>query len=138
MVRSIFAVALASTVALTATPAAAVTCYLLIDRSGNVVYRDIFPPVDLSDAGASERKALRARNEHMIAMEADACPRLEFIAGAGSDTRINLEAMGDMPPGISVGAGTQSPAAEPPRRSPAPPARATPGKNAGNATGVRN
>ena len=75
--------------------ASGMTCYLVLDRNDNVIYQDIFPPLDLSDAGDAERKAMRARNEHMIAMETDRCPRLELIAGPGVGTRINLEEMGD-------------------------------------------
>jgi len=75
--------------------ASAVTCYLVLDRNDNVVYQDIYPPVDLSDEGAAERKAMRARNEHMIAMETDRCAPLEFVGGAGTGPRINLENMGD-------------------------------------------
>jgi len=83
--------------ALLATPdASAVTCYIILDRNDNVVYQDIYPPVDLSDEGAAERKAMRARNEHMIAMETDRCAPLEFVpGGAGTGARINLENMGD-------------------------------------------
>ena len=73
----------------------AVTCYLVVDRNDNVVYQDIYPPVDLSDAGAAERTAMRARNEHMIAMETDRCVPLEFVGGGGTGPRINLENMGE-------------------------------------------
>lgn len=138
MIRSIFAIVLAATAVLATAPATAVTCYLLIDRNGTVVYRDIFPPVDLSDAGASERQALRARNEHMIAMEVAACPRLEFIVGAGSDARLDLSAMGEVPPGISIGSGTESAAPVSSRRPATPPARATPGKSTGSGAAVKN
>ena len=100
---------------LAAPHASAMTCYLVLDRNDNVVYQDIFPPVDLSDAGDAERKAMRARNEHMIAMETDRCPRLELVAGVGTGTRINLENMGEpimkppaAPAGGSSGASTTS------------------------------
>ena len=136
MVRSIFAIALGAAAMLAVTPATAVTCYLLIDRNGNVVYRDIFPPVDLSEAGADERKALRARGEHMISMEVGACPRLEFIVGAGSDARLDLSAMGDTPPGISVAPATDSIAPVSSRRTSTPAARSTPNKGTGTGTGA--
>jgi len=113
-----------------ATPARAVTCYLLLDRNDNVVYRDVYPPVDLSEKGDAERRALRARNEHMVAMEVDKCPRLEFIAGAGTGNRIDFENIGDLPPGVSVTPGADkapaparkpkaAPASKPPAASPA-------------------
>jgi hypothetical protein len=104
----VLALSLCGAAALLASPASAITCYRILDASDNVVYQDIFPPIDLSESGDAERKALRARNEHMIAMESDRCPRLEFVAG----NRINLEEMGQQPPGISI-----SPAGSAPGRS---------------------
>jgi hypothetical protein len=92
---TILALAICAATGLATPAASAMTCYLVLDRNDNVVYQDIFPPVDLSDAGEAERKAMRARNEHMIAMETDRCPRLELIAGPGVGLRINLEEMGD-------------------------------------------
>ena len=89
------ALAICAATALAAPAASAVTCYLVLDRNDNVVYQDIFPPVDLSDQGEAERKAMRARNEHMISMETDRCPRLELLAGPGVGLGINLEEMGD-------------------------------------------
>jgi len=123
--------------ALLATPdASAVTCYIILDRNDNVVYQDIYPPVDLSDEGAAERKAMRARNEHMIAMETDRCAPLEFVpGGAGSGARINLENMGDpilgsaaKPLGNANVAPTGKRSTSPPAPKPAPanaPAKAT-------------
>lgn len=102
----ILALSLCGAAALLAPPASAVTCYRILDANDNVVYQDIYPPIDLSDSGDAERKALRARNEHMIAMESDRCPRLEFVAG----NRINLDEMGQQPPGISISPGAGAPA----------------------------
>ena len=113
----ILALSLCGAAALLASPASALTCYRILDANDNVIYQDIYPPIDLSDGGDAERKALRARNEHMIAMESDRCPRLEFVAG----NRINLEEMGQQPPGISI-----SPAAGAPAKSSGTPA--TPSK----------
>ena len=92
---TLLALTLCTAAAIASPHASAVTCYLVFDRNDNVVYQDIFPPVDLSDAGEAERKAMRARNEHMIAMETDRCPRMELLAGPGVGLRINLEEMGD-------------------------------------------
>jgi hypothetical protein len=92
---SLLALTTFAAAALAAPPAYAVTCYQVLDRNDNVVYQDIFPPLDLSEAGEAERRAMRARNEHMIAMESDRCPRLELIAGPGVGLSINLEEMGD-------------------------------------------
>ena len=41
-------------------PAAALTCYFLIDRNDNVVYRDTYPPVDLSAGAAITSSRWRA------------------------------------------------------------------------------
>lgn len=125
---SLFALAVCAAAA--ATPAGAVTCYLLVDRNDNVVYRDVFPPVDLSESGDAERKALRARNEHMVAMEVEKCPRLEFITGAGTGTRINLEDMGDLPAGITVKPGSEKSTVAPAKRSATPAAKPAPAKAA--------
>jgi len=112
--------------ALLASPdAAAVTCYIILDRNDNVVYQDIYPPVDLSDAGDAERKAMRARNEHMIAMESDRCAPLEFVpGGAGPGARINLENIGD--PVLGSQAKPSSDARPPAKRGSAAPPAAKP------------
>lgn len=119
------------------TPSASgMTCYLVLDRNDNVIYQDIFPPLDLSDAGDAERKAMRARNEHMIAMETDRCPRLELVAGQGAG-RINLEQMSepmmlkpsadpDNAPAITRSGSAPAPAkAKPAPKAPAKPAPAS-------------
>ena len=51
--------------------AAAVPCYLIIDRNETVIFRDTSPPFDLSVANAPERAALRKRGEHLIIAEFD-------------------------------------------------------------------
>ena len=102
-----------------ASPAGAVTCYLLLDRNDNVVYRDVYPPVDLSEKGDAERKVLRARQEHMVSMEVERCPRLEFIAGAGPGSRIDFDNIGDLPAGVTVTPGTDKAPPPAPRRKPA-------------------
>jgi hypothetical protein len=64
---------------------------VVLDRSDNVVYRDVYPPVDLSDAGAPEREAMRRRGEFMMFMESDLCPRLEFFTGVAGSVTLRLE-----------------------------------------------
>ena len=67
--------------------AGATQCYTVLDRSDNVVYRGTVPPIDLSDRGNAERDAMRQRGQHMIAMDADRCPGVEYFTGtAGSPT----------------------------------------------------
>jgi len=63
----------------------ALTCHIVLDRADTVVYRDIVPPVDLSDRGRAARTAMRQRGEFLLVIEADQCSR--FVAttgGAGS------------------------------------------------------
>ena len=74
-------------------------CYTVLDRSDNVVYRGTIPPIDLSDKGIPEREAMRQRGQHMIAMDADRCPGVEFFTGtAGSSTLSVDEIVGGIRP----------------------------------------
>jgi hypothetical protein len=58
MHQTTFALALAGAAgALLAAPASAVTCYQLLDRKDNVVYRDIYPPVDWAAATGARAKS---------------------------------------------------------------------------------
>ena len=77
---------------LLAAPAAqAVTCYVVMDRNDNVVYRDVVPPVDLSDAGRPAREAMRQRGEFFLFHEADVCPRVEFVTGTAGTVTLSLD-----------------------------------------------
>jgi hypothetical protein len=71
--------------------AEALTCYVVLDRTENVLYRDVYPPVDLSDAGRAERDAMRARGEFLMFMESEQCPRLEFFTGAAGSVALRLD-----------------------------------------------
>jgi hypothetical protein len=64
-----------------AATAGATSCYIILDRSDNVVYRDTTPPVDLSDRGSAERAALRQRGDFLLMIDADQCAR--FVATTG-------------------------------------------------------
>jgi hypothetical protein len=77
--------------ALFAAPAAALTCYTVLDRNDNVIYRDTYPPVDLSDQGVAERQRMRDRREHLLAMEADHCPGIEFFLGNAGTSTLNVD-----------------------------------------------
>jgi hypothetical protein len=90
-IPALCAALLAGTLGLAAADARAVTCYVVFDRTDNVIYRDTFPPVDLSDAGKAERDAMRARGEFLLFLDADLCPRLEFITGAAGDKTVKLD-----------------------------------------------
>ena len=75
----------------TAGEAEALTCYVVFDRSENVLYRDVYPPVDLSDAGRDEREAMLRRGEFLLFMESDLCPRVEFFTGAAGSVALRLD-----------------------------------------------
>ena len=53
----------------------ALTCHIVLDRADTVVYRDIVPPVDLSERGRAARAAMRQRGEFLLMMESDQCAR---------------------------------------------------------------
>jgi len=113
-------------------PVAAFTCYTVLDRNENVIYRDTYPPVDMSDQGAAERQRMRNRGEHLLAMEAERCPGIQFFMGNAGTTTLNVDqVVSGMSvrgmPGASGGVGEATPAvssAEPaaPARSAARPA----------------
>ena len=119
MTASRFRVALAAlTLAAAASQAQAVTCYVVYDRTENVIYRDVIPPVDLSDAGAQEREAMRKRGETMMFMESDTCPRLEFFTGGAGNIGLRLDdALAPSPNAVAPAAAPAKPAAP---RKPAP------------------
>ena len=81
--------------ALAAGAAAAGTCYMVLDRSDNVVYRGPFPPIDLSERGQADRDAMRRRGEHLIAMEVDRCPVLQFLMGDAGGQRLDFDQTSD-------------------------------------------
>jgi len=115
--------ALASVVAgltVLAGTAEALTCYVVLDRTENVTYRDVYPPVDLSEAGRAERDAMRRRGEFLMFMEAEQCPRLEYFTGAAGSVSLRLDQT--LSPTMEVTRETVKPAAQAPRapRKPAP------------------
>lgn len=63
-----------------AMPAAAVPCYVVYDRSDQVIYRDNTPPFDLSDPNAPERAMMRKQGQHMLMAEFDNCDPVGFIS----------------------------------------------------------
>ena len=74
-----------------AAPVAALTCHTVFDRNDNVVYRDVYPPVDMSDRGATQRAALRQRGEFLMTVEADQCPRVAAPGGTASSGGTTVE-----------------------------------------------
>jgi hypothetical protein len=77
MRHPLISVAIATALSCAAT-AHALTCHIVLDRNDNIIYRDVVPPVDLSDRGKDARAAMRQRGEFLLMMEADQCPT--FVA----------------------------------------------------------
>jgi len=98
--------------ALPSAPAQAITCYLVYDRNDNAVFQDTYPPIDLSDRGAAERAAMYKRGEHLIVMESDRCPQIQFFTGSGGSTTLSVdEVVGGMRAGAQPTGGTTGVAA---------------------------
>ncbi len=119
---SISGVLFASLLFLPAGSAQAITCYLVYDRNDNAIFQDTYPPIDLSDRGTPEREAMYRRGEHLIVMEADRCPTIQFFTGSGGSTALSID---QLVGGIRATAGTAArPAAARAAPSSAPPASA--------------
>lgn len=81
-----------------ANTAQAVICYVVYDRSENVIYQDTYPPVDMSSAGTAARDAMRARGEHLTFGDVYSCPTVVFLTGVGGSTDVRMEdVVGGMP-----------------------------------------
>jgi hypothetical protein len=89
----------------------ALTCHIVLDRTDTVVYRDIVPPVDLSERGRVARAAMRERGEFLLMMESDQCTRFVAptgAAGAGGATVDEIVAGLRSYPGSAGGGGVMS------------------------------
>ena len=69
-----------------AMPAFAITCYEVIDRNDVVILRDINSPVDLSNAGAPAREAMRSRGELLVIYDVETCMVFGRASPTGSRT----------------------------------------------------
>ena len=69
----------------------ALTCHIVLDRADTVVYRDIVPPVDLSERGRAARTAMRQRGEFLLMIEADQCSRFVATTGAAGAGGASVE-----------------------------------------------
>jgi hypothetical protein len=86
---------------------AARPCYTLLDRNDNVVYRDTFPPVDLTDQGEAARAQLRERGEYLLISEAEQCQQVTFISGPGGSTALSVDDfLGGLQPSTRARGGT--------------------------------
>jgi len=125
-------IAAGAALACAAGSASAMNCYTVLDRNDNVVYRGTVPPIDLSERGAPERQAMRQRGQHMIAMDADRCPGVEFFTGSAGSSALTVDQIvggivpmrGQQPTRNSPSSGTTSGAATLSR----PPSDAVPAK----------
>lgn len=104
--------------------AAAATCYVVLDRTDAVIYRDVVPPFDLSDSKALDSSGMRARGEHLLIAEFDNCDRAGFISPTTGGTTASVEdIVTELKPAIAPSVGTRkgtaaaksaTPAAAPP------------------------
>jgi hypothetical protein len=88
-----------------ALPAAAFNCYVIVDRTNEVIYQGTTPPIDLSDAGAQEREAMRHLGQQLITMDSERCPAIDRarIAGKGGPASVE-EIVAGMRPAVPFGA----------------------------------
>ncbi len=120
MRHRLISVAIAASLSCAAT-AHAVTCNIVLDRNDNVIYRDVVPPVDLSDRGKAERAAMRQRGEYLLMMDADQCPAFvatstaSGAAGASVDEIVaglrSYSGAGTLPTGRARGTAPATPSA---------------------------
>ena len=82
--RSIMQVAGGAALMLLAAGAHAISCDIVVDRTGMVVYQDVTPPVDMSVRGAAARDRMRERGEQLMIIDVAQCPRLVFSTIANS------------------------------------------------------
>lgn len=74
-----------------AMPAFAITCFEVIDRNDVVIFRGTNSPVDLSNAGAPAREAMRSRGELLIIFDVETCWVVSRASPTGSVSRTTDE-----------------------------------------------
>ena len=86
-------------------PAAAFNCYVIVDRSNEVIYQDTKAPIDMSDEGTVARDALRSHGQQLITMDTERCPAIDRgrIAGNGGPATVE-EIVAGMRPAVPFGA----------------------------------
>jgi hypothetical protein len=103
----------------------AFTCYVVFDRSDNVIYQGDTPPVDMSDQGAPARERMRQAGEFLMFADFESCPPVAFFTGSGGSPLVDFEkTVGGLPP-VGAASGVTRPALAPPasKRPTTPPAR---------------
>ncbi len=107
----------------TAGGATASTCYVVLDRSDVVIYRDVTPPFDLSDAKSPERAAMRKRGEHLLFADFDKCEPAGYISPTtGGATATVDDIVTQLKPAIAPSVGSRQGAAAA-KAAPAAPAK---------------
>ncbi|MEO8565956.1 MAG: hypothetical protein ABI541_06195 [Betaproteobacteria bacterium] len=69
----LFAAALGLVAGAASLPAEALVCNIVFDRNDQVIYRNVTPPLDLSDGGSRARAAMRQRGEYLMVIDTDRC-----------------------------------------------------------------
>ena len=107
-----------------ASAGAGTTCYVVLDRTDMVIYRDVVPPFDLSDPKSPERTRLRARGEHMLIADFDKCEPAGFISPTTGGTTASVEdIVMQLKPAIAPSVGTMGGGSNEPPATPVPPPR---------------
>jgi hypothetical protein len=89
-------------------PAEALICNILFDRNDQVIYRDVTPPFDLSDAGSRARAAMRQRGEYLMVIDTDRCAQVAPSTDKSGAASVDDIVAGMRPyMGRSGGQGTQ-------------------------------
>jgi hypothetical protein len=83
----------AAAIIVAAAPAVAGNCYVIVDRSNEVIYQSTTPPIDLSDEAAAERDALRQHGQQLIAMDSERCPAIDRAQVAGKGAPASVDAI---------------------------------------------
>jgi hypothetical protein len=86
-----------------ATMAEASPCYVVLDKSNNVIYQSTHPPVDLSVQGAAARDAMRHRGEFMESFESQRCVERNARSASGKGEASVEEIVAGLKPYQRVG-----------------------------------
>jgi hypothetical protein len=101
--RLISALIAGAAVGAAAMPVFAITCYEIIDRSNVVILRGTRPPVDLSNAGAPAREAMRGRGELLVIFNTENCVLAGRATAEGGRTLTADEIVAGWRPMLSEG-----------------------------------
>lgn len=99
--RLISALIAGAAVGAAAMPVVAITCYEVIDRNSVVILRGTRPPVDLSNAGAPAREAMRGRGELLVIFSSENCVLVGRAAPDGGRTLTTDEIVAGWKPMLS-------------------------------------